>query len=128
MAQAPLWLAVPCTPCLAAVLAPSRPLHSATLRVANMVCDGFRPARLFCALGGALKVLVLVLAPDMDVAHARAVVRRARKYRRGSSFSSSLAASAVQAGRLAVFERAGSSHTPPVAKVEEGPSSLVLWR
>ncbi|KAH9010475.1 hypothetical protein EDB83DRAFT_2530668 [Lactarius deliciosus] len=32
------------TPDLAAALAPGRPLHSATLRVANTVCDGLRPA------------------------------------------------------------------------------------
>ncbi|KAH9165339.1 hypothetical protein EDB89DRAFT_318050 [Lactarius sanguifluus] len=68
---------------------------------------------------GALKVLVPVLAPDMDGTHARAVVRSAGKYGRGArasrtvSSDAGLVACAVQAGRLAVFERPGASHTPP---------------
>ncbi|KAH9008623.1 hypothetical protein EDB85DRAFT_2064770, partial [Lactarius pseudohatsudake] len=118
------------TPGLAAALAPGRPLRSATLRVANTVYDGFRPSTLFCALGRALKVLILVLAPDVDVAHARMVVRRARKYRRGARASRAvssdevrLAASSVKAGRLAVATLAIE-----VAKAEESPSHLALWR
>ncbi|KAH9019887.1 hypothetical protein EDB85DRAFT_1896426 [Lactarius pseudohatsudake] len=85
--------------------------------VANTVYDGFRPATLFCAVVGALKVLILALAPDVDVAHARAVVRRARKYRRGLELLelSHQMRSRCNRGRLAVFERARSLHTPPAA-------------
>ncbi|KAH9023615.1 hypothetical protein EDB85DRAFT_1990383 [Lactarius pseudohatsudake] len=124
------------TPSLAAALAPSRPLHSATLSVANTVYDGFRPATPFLALGGALKALVLVLAPDVDVAHARAVVRRTRKFRCGARASRAvssdevrLAESTVEAGQLAVAERAGASHAPPAGHAgDRGPSRLALWR
>ena len=55
------------SPGLAAALAPSRPLRRVTLRIASTLYDGLRPAALFGALGGALKELVLVLAPDVDV-------------------------------------------------------------
>ncbi|KAI9433230.1 hypothetical protein H4582DRAFT_2082710 [Lactarius indigo] len=55
------------SPGLAAALAPDRPLRSVTMRIASTLYDGLRPAALFGALGGALKELVLVLAPDVDV-------------------------------------------------------------
>ncbi len=55
------------SPGLAAALAPSFPLRRVTLRVASTLYDGLRPVALFGALGGSLKELVLVLAPDMDV-------------------------------------------------------------
>ena len=60
------------SPGLVAALAPSRPLRRVTLRVASTLYDGLRPAALFGALFGALgssalKELVLVLAPDVDV-------------------------------------------------------------
>ena len=38
-----------------------------TLCIATTAYDGLRPAALFSALGGALKVLLLVLRPDVDV-------------------------------------------------------------
>ncbi|KAH9013001.1 hypothetical protein EDB85DRAFT_1999382, partial [Lactarius pseudohatsudake] len=97
-AGAPRLAVLDSTSGLTAALAPGRPLHSATLRVANTVYDGFRPATLFCALGGALKVLVLELAPDVDVAHARAVVRRARKDRRGARASRAVSSDKVRVG------------------------------
>ena len=55
------------SPGLAAALAPGRPLRRVTLRIASTLYDGLRPAALFSALGGALKELELVLAPDVDV-------------------------------------------------------------
>ena len=55
------------SPGLAAALAPGRPLRRVTLRIASTLYDGLRPAALFSALGGALKELALVLAPDIDV-------------------------------------------------------------
>ena len=55
------------SPGLAAALAPGRPLRRVTLRIASTLYDGLRPAALFSALGGALKELALVLAPDVDV-------------------------------------------------------------
>ncbi|KAH9015286.1 hypothetical protein EDB85DRAFT_2280358 [Lactarius pseudohatsudake] len=54
------------SPGLAAALAPGRPLRRVTLHIASTLYDGLRPAALFGALGGALKELVLVLAPDVD--------------------------------------------------------------
>ncbi|KAH9010125.1 hypothetical protein EDB85DRAFT_1902416 [Lactarius pseudohatsudake] len=127
-------------PGLAAVLAPGRLLHSAMLRIANMVCDGFRPATLFCALGGALKVLVLILAPDIDVTHARAVVRRARKYRRGARASRAVSSDEVSLQALYKLGsplsnvqalrtlRLQATLAIEVAKAEESPSRLALWR
>ncbi|KAH9037210.1 hypothetical protein EDB85DRAFT_627354 [Lactarius pseudohatsudake] len=55
------------SPGLAAALAPGRPLRRVTLHIASTLYDGLRPAALFGALGGALKELGLVLAPDVDV-------------------------------------------------------------
>ncbi|KAH9165331.1 hypothetical protein EDB89DRAFT_1911503 [Lactarius sanguifluus] len=55
------------SPGLAAALAPGRPLRRVTLHIASTLYDGLRPAALFGALGGSLKELVLVLAPDVDV-------------------------------------------------------------
>ncbi|KAH8991750.1 hypothetical protein EDB86DRAFT_3079610 [Lactarius hatsudake] len=55
------------SPGLAAALAPGRPLRRVTLYIAGTLYDGLRPAALFSALGGALKELGLVLAPDVDV-------------------------------------------------------------
>jgi hypothetical protein len=55
------------SPGLVAALAPGRLLRRVTLRIASTLYDGLRPAALFGALGGALKELVLVLAPDVDV-------------------------------------------------------------
>ena len=66
-AAAPRLAVLDGSPGLAAALVPGRPLHHVTLRVASTLYDGLRPAALFSALGGALKELVLVLAPDVDV-------------------------------------------------------------
>ncbi|KAH8978111.1 hypothetical protein EDB86DRAFT_3155434 [Lactarius hatsudake] len=55
------------SPGLAAALAPGRPLRRVTLHIASTLYDGLRLAALFSALGGALKELGLVLAPDVDV-------------------------------------------------------------
>jgi hypothetical protein len=66
-AAAPRLAVLDGSPGLAAALAPGRPLRRVTLRVASTLYDGLRPAALFGALGSALKELVLVLAPDVDV-------------------------------------------------------------
>ncbi|KAH9012395.1 hypothetical protein EDB83DRAFT_2321946 [Lactarius deliciosus] len=55
------------SPGLAAALAPGRPLRRVTLLIASTLYDGLRPAALFSALGGALKELRLMLAPDVNV-------------------------------------------------------------
>ncbi|KAI9429325.1 hypothetical protein H4582DRAFT_2089506 [Lactarius indigo] len=55
------------SPGLAVALVPGRPLRRVTLSIASTLYDGLRPAAPFGALGGALKELVLVLAPDVDV-------------------------------------------------------------
>jgi hypothetical protein len=65
-AAVPALTALDTSPGLAAALAPGRPLQRVTLRVASTLYDGLRPAALFGALGGQLKELVLVLAPDVD--------------------------------------------------------------
>ncbi len=44
-----------------------RAARRVTLPIASTLYDGLRPAALFGALGGALTVLVLMLAPDVDV-------------------------------------------------------------
>ncbi|KAH9166145.1 hypothetical protein EDB89DRAFT_2076144 [Lactarius sanguifluus] len=125
---------------LAAALAPGRPLHSAALRVANTAYDGFRPTTLFCALCGALKVLALVLAPDVDVAYIRAGVRRARKYRCGARASRAVSSDEVSLQALYKLGlllsnvqalptlRLQATLAIEVAKAEESPSRLVLWR
>jgi hypothetical protein len=66
-AAAPRLAVLDRSPSLAAALAPSRPLCRVTLRIASTLYDGLRPAALFGALGSALKELVLVLVPDLDV-------------------------------------------------------------
>jgi hypothetical protein len=66
-AAAPRLAVLDGSPGLAAALAPGRPLRRVTLRIASTLYDGLRPAALFGALGGALKELALVLAPDVDV-------------------------------------------------------------
>jgi len=65
-AAVPDLAALDASPGLAAALAKGRPLRRVTLRVASTLYDGLRPAALFDALGGELKELVLVLAPDVD--------------------------------------------------------------
>ncbi|KAH9165333.1 hypothetical protein EDB89DRAFT_2076968 [Lactarius sanguifluus] len=139
-AGAPRLAVLDSTPGLAAALAPSRPLHSAALRVANTAYDGFRPTTLFCALCGALKVLALVLAPDVDVAYIRAGVRRARKYRCGARASRAVSSDEVSLQALYKLGlllsnvqalptlRLQATLAIEVAKAEESPSRLVLWR
>ncbi|KAH9169811.1 hypothetical protein EDB89DRAFT_1982839, partial [Lactarius sanguifluus] len=80
-----------------------------------------KPAALFSALGGALKVLVLVLVRPMWTSRTRGRLLGALgntgaelellklSLQMGSRYRC-----AVQAGRLAVLERAGASHTPLV--------------
>ncbi|KAH9021802.1 hypothetical protein EDB85DRAFT_2152186 [Lactarius pseudohatsudake] len=69
-------------------LAPGRPLRRVTLHIASTLYDGLRPAALFGALGGALKELVLVLAPDVDVRTLGRLLGR-WKHRRGTGGYSS---------------------------------------
>ena len=66
-AAAPRLAVLDGSPGLAAALAPGRPLRRVTLRIASTLYDGLRPAALFSSLGSALKELILVLAPDVDV-------------------------------------------------------------
>ncbi|KAI0288614.1 hypothetical protein BC826DRAFT_1107566 [Russula brevipes] len=66
-AAVPALAALDTGPGLATALAPGRPLQRVMLRVASTLYDGLRPAALFGALGGQLKELVLVLAPNFDV-------------------------------------------------------------
>ena len=66
-AAAPRFVVLGGSPGLAAALAPGRPLRRVTLRIASTLCDGLRPAALFSSLCSALKELVLVLTPDVDV-------------------------------------------------------------
>ncbi|KAH9008680.1 hypothetical protein EDB84DRAFT_1550264, partial [Lactarius hengduanensis] len=120
-------------PGLAAVLAPGRPLHSAMLRIANMVCDGFRPATLFSYLysrpistsrtrgrllgalgntGAGLELLELSL--QMRYVSLQALYKQV-----GSLLSN------VQALRTLRLQAASAIE---VSKAEESPSRLALWR
>ncbi|KAH8991755.1 hypothetical protein EDB86DRAFT_1553570 [Lactarius hatsudake] len=135
-AGAPRLAVLDITPSLAAALAPGSSLHGATLRVTNMVYDGFRPATPLCALCGAPKVLAPVLMPDVDVAHARAVVRRTRKYGCGARASRAVSSDEVFKLLQALYKQVGSLLSNvqalctlrlqlklaiEVAKAEEGP-------
>ncbi|KAI0299821.1 hypothetical protein BC826DRAFT_714477 [Russula brevipes] len=66
-AALPALAALDTGPSLATALAPGRPLQWVMLHVASTLYDGLCPVALFGALGGQLKELVLVLAPDVDV-------------------------------------------------------------
>ncbi|KAI0280864.1 hypothetical protein BC826DRAFT_443630 [Russula brevipes] len=66
-AAVPALAALDTGPGLTTALAPGPPLQRVMLRVASTLYDGLCPAALFGALGGQLKELVLVLAPDFDV-------------------------------------------------------------
>ncbi|KAH8977801.1 hypothetical protein EDB92DRAFT_1822021 [Lactarius akahatsu] len=139
-AGAPRLAVLESTPGLVAALAPGHPLHSATLSVTNTVYDGYRPTTLSCALGGALKALVLVLAPDVDDTHAWAVVRRARKDRCGARASQAVSSDEVSlqalyklGSPLSIVQalrtlRLQASLAIEVAKAEESPSRLAPWR
>ncbi|KAI9433141.1 hypothetical protein H4582DRAFT_2082598 [Lactarius indigo] len=94
------------SPGLALAVAPGRPLLRVTLLMASTLYDGLRPAALFGALCGALKELVLVLAPDVDV-HICAGGYWARW-----EIQVSLQA-LYKASRLAIAERAFTSYAPP---------------
>ncbi|KAH9160125.1 hypothetical protein EDB89DRAFT_2236142 [Lactarius sanguifluus] len=131
------------SPGLAAALAPGRPLRRVTLHIASTLYDGLRPAALFGALGGSLKELVLVLAPDVDV-RTRGRLLGALGYMGagleglelsldGTSDEVSLQALCKQVGSLLPNVRAlrtlclRTSLPTEAAKAEEGPSRLALW-
>lgn len=143
-AAAPRLAALDSSPGLAAALAPGRPLRRVTLRIASTLYDGLRPAALFGALGGALKELVLVLAPDVDVrtrgrllgalAKTGAGLELLELSLEGTSDEVSLQALYKQVGALLPDVRAlrtlrlrATLAAEDSAKAEEGPSRFVAW-
>ncbi|KAH9031171.1 hypothetical protein EDB84DRAFT_175319 [Lactarius hengduanensis] len=131
------------SPGLAAALAPGRPLRRVTLHIARTLYDGLRPAALFGALGGALKELVLVLAPDVDVrtrgrllgalGNTGAGLEVLELSLDGTSDEVSLQALYKQVGSLLPNVQAlrtlrlRTSLPTEAAKAEEDPSRLALW-
>ncbi|KAH9010493.1 hypothetical protein EDB83DRAFT_2680807 [Lactarius deliciosus] len=110
------------SPSLAAALAPGRPLHRVMLHIASTLYDDLRPAPLFGALGGSLKVLVLVFAPAVDVrtrgrllgalGNTGAGLEVLELSLDGTSDEVSLQALYKQVGSL-FTERAGAPYAPP---------------
>ncbi|KAH9012410.1 hypothetical protein EDB83DRAFT_2556922 [Lactarius deliciosus] len=131
------------SPGLAAALAPGRPLRRVTLHIASTLYDGLRPAALFGALGGALKELGLVLAPDVDVrtrgrllgalGNTGAGLEVLELSLDGTSDEVSLQALYKQVGSLLPNVQAlrtlrlRTSLPTEAAKAEEGPSRFALW-
>ncbi|KAH9058964.1 hypothetical protein EDB83DRAFT_2675684 [Lactarius deliciosus] len=131
------------SPGLAAVLAPGRPLHRVTLHIASTLYDGLRPAALFGALGGSLKELVLVLAPDVDVRTRGRLLGALGNTGAGlEALELSLDGTSDEVSLQALYKQVGSllpnvqalrtlrlrtSLPTEAAKAEEGPSRLALW-
>ncbi|KAI9446891.1 hypothetical protein BJY52DRAFT_1370398, partial [Lactarius psammicola] len=142
-ATAPRLAVLDSSPGLAAALAPSRPLHRVTLRIASTLYDGLRPAALFGALCSTLKELVLILVPDVDVrtrgrllgalANTGAGLEVLKLSLEGTSDEVSLQALYKQVGSLLPDVQAlRTLHLRAIladeaAKVEEGLSRLTLW-
>ncbi|KAI9433146.1 hypothetical protein H4582DRAFT_2082602 [Lactarius indigo] len=141
---APRLVVLDSSPDLVVALTPGRPLRCATLRIASTLYDGLRPAALFGALGGALKDLILVLAPDVDMptwgrllgapGNTGAVLEPLKRSLDGTSD--------VEVSLQALYKQVGSPlpnfqalRTLPLratlateaAKREEGPLRLALW-
>ncbi|KAH9166175.1 hypothetical protein EDB89DRAFT_2005610 [Lactarius sanguifluus] len=110
---------------LAAALAPGRPLRRVTLHIASTLYDGLRPAALFGALGGSLKELVLVLAPDVDVRTRGRLLGALGNTGAGlEALELSLDGTSDEALRTL---RLRTTLATEAAKSEEGPSRLALW-
>ncbi|KAH8977804.1 hypothetical protein EDB92DRAFT_1844491, partial [Lactarius akahatsu] len=131
------------SPGLAAALAPGRPLRRVTLHIASTLYDGLRPAALFGALGGALKELGLVLAPDVDVRTRGRLLGALGTTGTGLEvLELSLDGTSDEVSLQALYKQVGSllpnvqalrtlrlrtSLPTEAAKSEEGPSRLALW-
>ncbi|KAH9010500.1 hypothetical protein EDB83DRAFT_2680812 [Lactarius deliciosus] len=119
------------SPGLAAALAPGRPLRRVMLHIASTLYDGLRPAALVGALGGALKELRLVLAPDVDVRTRGRLLGALGNT--GAGLEVSLQALYKQVGSLLPNVQAlrtlrlRTSLPTEAAKAEEGPSRFALW-
>ncbi|KAH8986652.1 hypothetical protein EDB86DRAFT_2235236 [Lactarius hatsudake] len=131
------------SPGLAAALAPGRPLRRVTLHIASTLYDGLRPAALFSALGGALKELGLVLAPDVDVRTRGRLLGALGNTGAGlEALELSLDGTSDEVSLQALYKQVGSllpnvqalrtlrlrtSLPTEAAKAEEGLSRLALW-
>ncbi|KAH9166155.1 hypothetical protein EDB89DRAFT_2076153 [Lactarius sanguifluus] len=131
------------SPGLAAALAPGRPLRRVTLHIASTLYDGLRPAALFGALGGSLKELVLVLAPDVDVRTRGRLLGALGNTGAGlEALELSLDGTSDEVSLQALYKQVGSllpnvqalrtlrlraTLATEAAKSEEGPSRLALW-
>ncbi|KAH9957577.1 hypothetical protein BC827DRAFT_1224360 [Russula dissimulans] len=147
-AAVPDLAALDASPGLAAALAKGRSLRRVTLRVASTLYDGLRPAALFDALGGELRELALVLAPDVDartrgrllgaLAKTGAELEVLEVDLEGKSDEVTLQVLYKQVGMLLPNVRAlhtlrlravrtASAQTQTSAEAEEGPARLAVW-